>query len=49
MRRNTNPTLQFGPGRLEECHAADESVALDSYFEAILTYASLILTWCKKT
>lgn len=43
------PTLQFGPGRLEECHAANEYVALDSYFEAILTYASLILTWCAKT
>jgi acetylornithine deacetylase len=42
------PTLQFGPGRLEECHAADEYVSLDRYFEAILTYASLILTWCPK-
>ena len=42
-------TLQFGPGRLEECHATDEYVALDSFFEAILTYASLILTWCANT
>lgn len=39
------PTLQYGPGRLNECHAVDEYVALDGYFNAILVYAALILAW----
>ncbi len=39
------PTLQYGPGRLKECHAVDEYLALDSYFDAILIYAALILEW----
>ena len=43
------PTLQYGPGRLKECHAIDEYVTLESYYDAILTYASLILTWCENT
>lgn len=41
------PTLQYGPGRLEECHAVDEYVGLDQYYDAILIYANLILNWCK--
>ncbi len=43
------PTLQYGPGRLEECHAVDEYVAIDSYFDAIAAYAALILKWCDNT
>lgn len=42
------PTLQYGPGRLSECHAVDEYVALDSYFDAIAVYAALIMEWCNK-
>lgn len=42
----SRPTLQFGPGRLSECHAVDEYVTLESYFDAILIYANLILEWC---
>ena len=41
------PTMQFGPGRLEECHAVNEYVEAESYLEAILVYAQLILEWCK--
>jgi acetylornithine deacetylase len=39
--------MQFGPGRLEECHAVNEYVEAESYLEAILVYAQLILEWCK--
>lgn len=39
------PTLQFGPGRLEECHAVDEYVEVERFFEAILIYAELIRLW----
>ncbi len=39
------PTIQFGPGRGEECHSVDEWISIDSYLEAILVYAGLILEW----
>ena len=41
------PPCSFGPGRLEECHAVNEYVEAESYLEAILVYAQLILEWCK--
>lgn len=41
------PTIQYGPGRLEECHAVDEYIELDQFYESILIYANLILNWCK--
>ncbi|MFA6627675.1 MAG: ArgE/DapE family deacylase [Bacilli bacterium] len=40
-------TLQFGPGEVEQCHVIDEHVEIQSYYEAILIYAELILEWCK--
>lgn len=40
------PTVQFGPGRLEECHSVNEYVEIDSYLESILIYAQFILEWC---
>jgi len=40
------PTLQFGPGNLAQCHAVDEWVDLEAYYEAILIYARLISEWC---
>lgn len=40
------PTMQFGPGRLEECHAVNEYVEIESYLESILIYGQLILEWC---
>jgi len=42
------PTIQFGPGNLEQCHAVNEYLELDAYYQAILIYAELILEWCKK-
>ncbi|GAA0177061.1 M20 family metallopeptidase [Clostridium sediminicola] len=42
------PTLQFGPGNLEQCHAVDEYLSIDAYLEAILVYAYLILKWGKE-
>ncbi len=39
------PTIQFGPGNLAQCHAVDEWIMLDSYLNAILTYAKLILNY----
>ncbi|MDY3250440.1 MAG: ArgE/DapE family deacylase [Candidatus Choladocola sp.] len=41
------PTIQFGPGNLEQCHAVNEYVEIAAYLESILIYASLILQWCK--
>lgn len=40
------PTLQYGPGRLEQCHAVNEYVELAQYLDAIKIYANLILNWC---
>jgi acetylornithine deacetylase len=39
------PTIQFGPGALQQCHAVDEYVELEEYFRAIRVYAHLILEW----
>ncbi len=39
------PTIQFGPGRPEECHSVNEWVEIESYLNAVLIYAELILTW----
>jgi acetylornithine deacetylase len=41
------PTLQFGPGSLEQCHSVNEYIELSAYYEAILIYAEMILDWCK--
>lgn len=41
------PTIQFGPGKLEQCHAANEYVEVEQYLDSILIYAELILAWCK--
>ncbi|MCR4907250.1 MAG: ArgE/DapE family deacylase [Lachnospiraceae bacterium] len=37
------PTIQFGPGRPQECHSVNEWVEIESYLNAILIYAELIL------
>ena len=42
------PTLQYGPGELSQCHSVDEHIELDMYYDAILTYAALILEWTKR-
>ena len=42
------PTLQYGPGELSQCHSVDEHIELEMYYDAILTYAALILEWCGK-
>lgn len=41
------PTLQYGPGRLAQCHAVNEYVEIAQYIDAIKIYASLILNWCQ--
>ena len=40
------PTLQYGPGNLEQSHAIDEYVPVDQYLDAIMIYAALIADWC---
>ncbi len=40
------PTLQYGPGSLEQCHTVNEYVTIEQYLNAILIYANLILEWC---
>ena len=37
------PTIQFGPGRMTECHAVNEYVEIEQYLDSILIYANLIL------
>jgi acetylornithine deacetylase len=39
------PTIQFGPGALQQCHAVDEYVEIEEYLRAIRIYAHLILDW----
>jgi len=41
------PTLQYGPGSLEQCHTANEFVAVEQYLDAIKIYANLILAWAE--
>lgn len=41
------PTLQYGPGSLEQCHTVDEYVTVEQYLDAIKIYANLILEWGK--
>lgn len=41
------PTLQFGPGNLQQCHARDEWVSVQDYLDCILIYALFILNYCK--
>lgn len=38
-------TVQYGPGNLEQCHAVNEYVELDQFYDAILIYSHLILEW----
>ena len=39
------PTIQYGPGRISECHSVDEHVDIQHYLDAILIYADMILHW----
>lgn len=41
------PTLQYGPGSLEQCHTVNEFVTVEQYLDAIKIYANLILEWAK--
>jgi acetylornithine deacetylase len=43
------PTIQFGPGRMTECHAVNEYVEVKQYLDAILVYAQMILQWADAT
>ena len=40
--------FQFGPGNLPQCHAVNEYVEIDAYFNSILVYAQFILAWAEK-
>lgn len=42
------PTIQFGPGNLEQCHSPNEYVELQAYLESILVYAEFMLQWGAK-
>ncbi len=42
------PTIQFGPGHLEQCHAVDEYLDVEEYFRCIRVYAELILAMKEK-
>jgi acetylornithine deacetylase len=39
------PTVQFGPGKLQQCHAVDEYLEVESFLQAIQVYARLIVDW----
>jgi acetylornithine deacetylase len=40
--------LLIGPGNLSECHAVNEYVELNAFYNAILVYAHFILNWAEK-
>ncbi len=40
------PTVQYGPGRIEDAHAVDESVAVEEVVLAARAYAHLLLERC---
>lgn len=40
------PTVQYGPGRIEDAHAVDESVAIEEVVLAARAYAHLLLQRC---
>lgn len=42
------PTIQYGPGALEQCHSVNEYVSIKQYLDAILIYAQLIMNWNRK-
>ena len=42
------PTVQYGPGSLEQCHAVNEFVTVDQYLDAIKIYANLIIEWANE-
>lgn len=42
------PTIQFGPGALEQCHSVNEYVSIEQYLKAILIYAQMIMNWNHK-
>lgn len=42
------PTIQFGPGHLEQCHAVDEFLDVEEYFRCIKVYAELIMSGAAK-
>ncbi len=42
------PTIQFGPGNLEQCHSVNEYISVDEYLKAIHIYAQLMLEWGKE-
>lgn len=38
-------TIQYGPGRLTECHSPNEFVRIEEFYKSILIYAMLILNY----
>lgn len=38
-------TIQYGPGRLSECHSPNEFVRVDEFYKSILMYAMLIINY----
>jgi acetylornithine deacetylase len=40
------PTVQYGPGDIEDAHAVDESVPIDEVVLSARTYAHLLLAHC---
>ncbi len=39
------PTIQYGPGRNDQCHTIDEHINIQEFFDAILLYANFILNF----
>jgi acetylornithine deacetylase/succinyl-diaminopimelate desuccinylase-like protein len=40
------PSVVFGPGLPEQCHAADESLEIEQLKKAVKVYLSLIIELC---
>lgn len=39
------PTIQFGPGSINQCHTTNEYINVTEYLNYILIYAKLIIDW----
>lgn len=42
------PTVQYGPGHIDQCHAMDEYLHLKDFWHVILMYALIIENWCNQ-
>ena len=40
------PTVLFGPGNIENCHAVNEHLDINEYLLGVKAFANILLEWC---